>query len=444
MAALDALLYKWICRANARREDLDLPVGLAEESIALLKRTLGIDYLEQLLVADETPVLLFDDEANPLRKWLFSARVDEHIIQLLELASYIRTFADDPALLDKLEKLKRDRFWPVFFELAMAVRAKRACRVPQAVHLNPEIASSIGDFTVRIPGYGIPCECSRLGRSPQVAEPSVLGESLSHRISDGAKRLEVPVCIKIRSTVPLTGATYNNVLKLVRRGLADARRLKLPVEHRDGSTTVTFEILTESSEKVPGSGNVRISASEWDSGLRLYNVPARNREEITERFDSGERFYRYESVRLFTKFGEPVEVPDPFHRLTAKLKKKLKQTKTSAEHFGKIIFVEVPFDPQSLDQDRLREAVRAAALNSRSALAIILANREKNPQFRFHYSQSGTYNRNAAKMRPEVVGFFDRLSKAELNIDPVLGLPYPRPWSDAQVRARTISRPVPD
>jgi hypothetical protein len=137
-------------------------------------------------------------------------------------------------------------------------------------------------------------------------------------------------------------------------------------------------------------------------------------------------------------------ITDPFVRLTARLKKKLKQTKTSAEHFGKIILIEVPFDPRSLDQDKLQEAVRRAALSSRTALAIILAKRDGNPQFRHHYSQSAVYNQNATTMRPELASFFDRFSKAEVTTDPILDSPYPRSWPDAQARAAALAKSVPD
>src|SRR6266508_4279379 len=224
MANLDGLLYQWILRANARRDDLDLPTGFIEDSIGLLKRVLGTEYLEQLLITDSEPVHFLDDEANPLRKWLLSAMVDSHIIQVLELAGYLREFQDDASLPDKVQKLKQDSFWPILFEFAMATRVKRASRAPQNVSLNRETSNSIGDFTISAAGYAIPCECSRLGHSPQIMDPQALEESLSYRISDGTKQIAVALCVKIRSTEALTGSTYNVAIRLIRRGLADARK----------------------------------------------------------------------------------------------------------------------------------------------------------------------------------------------------------------------------
>src|SRR6185436_3380698 len=109
MESLDQLLYRWISRANERREDLDLPAGLIEDSIGVLKRVLGTEYLEQLLIEKVEPVHFLDDEVNPLRKWLLSPTVDYCIIQILEVAQYyFRTFRDDPSLADKVQKLKHD------------------------------------------------------------------------------------------------------------------------------------------------------------------------------------------------------------------------------------------------------------------------------------------------------------------------------------------------
>ncbi|MCU1308916.1 MAG: hypothetical protein JWO20_41 [Candidatus Angelobacter sp.] len=436
---LDHLLYKWIYQANKRREFLDLPIGLLEDSVAVLTRVLGFEYLKEQLIDDCNPVSFLDDEANPLRKWLYSARSDAHIIQVLELATYFKIFQDDPALMDKVQKLKYDSFWPMFFELAMAARLKRASRGLQEILLNPETSSSIGDFTIKAPGFQIPCECSRLARSPQITESKPLEERLSNRISEGAKRSPIALCVKVRSSEPLTGRNYNDTLQLVRKCLSDCRSAKLPTEYCAGATTVRFEALTESSEQMPFkmvAGRVQdVTGGDWDSAARFSWVPAAVSAEIESRIDRGEPFGEFESVRLFMKFGAATRQPDNYSRLTAKLKKKLKQTKISAEHFGKIVLVEVPFDLRSVDGEKLKSAVQAAASNSNSTLAIILANREPNPQIRFHYSQSGAFNHAAATMHPQFVELLNRMAQGEMTLDMLLGLPYRRSWADAAVHA---------
>ncbi len=448
MPSLDELLYKWIVRANARREDLDLPIGFVEDSIELLKLVLGAEYLEEVLITDDGPVHFLDDEANPLRKWLLSAKVDSHIIQVLELAGYFRTFQGDAFLADKVLKLKHDSFWPIFFELALAARLKRSCRSPQTVSLNQETASSIGDFTISAPGYNIPCECSRLGHSPQITAPGALEESLSHRISDGTKRLTVALCIKIRSSDALTGDTYNTVLRLIRKGLADAFASKLPSQHEDGSTMVTFEELVPSSEQMPfrmvDGRIVNVLGTDWDSASRLSRVPAYDFAEIEDRFEQGEKFESYEAVRLFMKFGQTVSQLDHYQRLTAKLRKKLKQTKLSSGYFGKVILIEVPFDFRKVDTDKVKEAVREAALHSNATVAVILAHREPCPHIRYQYSLFTSFSQTVGMIQPEVFDLFKRVSQGEISTDPILSSPFRRSWEEAQAHAGEIAKPNAD
>lgn len=444
MNNLDGLLYKWIQSANLLREDLDLPVGIIEESVALLKQVLGSDYLEELLIANTEPVHFLDDEANPLRKWLLSAIVEQHVIQVLELASYFKSFIVDAALPCKVERLKRHSFWPMFFELAMATRLKRASRAPQKVYLNPEIETSVGDFMVGTGQYDVPCECSRLGRTPAITEPDALREAISNRIGDATKQIVVPLCIKIRSTEALTGAVYNRVLQLLRKGLADARISKLPSEQKDGPTAVAVEVLTDASEKVPFrmiDGEItNVLGSDWDSAERLCRVPAKNSDELAGRYQHGEKFHEYESVRVFNKFGAPTDQIDHYDRLTKKLKKKLQQTKISAGHFGKVALIEVPFDLQTADTDRLKAAVRRAVTQSHTTLAVILANRQPTLQFRYHYGLAVTVNQTAVTIQPQLGELFQRAAQTEATVDPIPGSPYRRSWAEAQELAKKRQR----
>lgn len=444
MANLDDLLYRWIQQANTKREDLDLPAGVIEESIALLKRVLGSEYLQNLLIANTEPVHFLDNETDPLRKWLLSSLVDGYIIQVLELASYFKTFFDDPALPDKVERLKRHSFWPVFFELAMATRLKRASRGPQKVFLNPETESSIGDFTINTGEYDIPCECSRLGRTPAITEPDALREAISNRIGDGTLRIVIPLCIKIRSTQALTGPIYNRVLQLLRKGLADARISKLPSERKDGPTTLIVEELTDASEKVPfrivDDRVTNVLGSDWDSAERLCRVPAKDSDEIAHRYQQGEKFHEHEAVRVFTKFGVPADPTDHYDRLTRKLKKKLHQTKILPEHFGKVALIEVTFDLHTANPEKIKAAVRRAAVQSRTTLAVILANRQQNPHFRYHYVLAITANQTAVTIQPQVGDLLQRAAQGDAAFDPILGSPYYRSWSEAQEHARKIAK----
>ena len=433
MLGLDDVLYRWIFLANRRREDLDLPPGLIEDGVSILRTMFGPEYLDKLLIRDASRLAVLDKESNPLRRWLHSGRIDDHILNVLELSSYLRAFRDDEFLPDKVEKMKRDRFWPIFFELAMATRLKRVCKAGQNVVLNAESNESIGDFTIELSAFNVPCECSRLGNSPHITEPTILLERIFHHIEDKTKNILIPLCIKIRSQLPLTGHTYNSVLQLTRIALRGARARQLPIQRSDGQTTVSIELLTSRSEGVD-------KAADWDGGVRLHAVRAKSHAEVSEKYDRGEELERFEMVRLFVKFAKTRHQSDHYNRLTTKLQKKLRQTRISDRHMGKIVFIEVPFSLRKIDDDKLKLAVHAAAIHSRTALSIVLADREANPQTRYHYSQSATFNQTALRTgKPEIVELVDFLNcafQSELTLDPILGLPYRRNWSEALANQR--------
>lgn len=440
MDAVEIALYKWILGANERREALAFPPGLIEDSIALLRDLLGRDYLDRMLVSGSEPVSFLDPDANPLKMWLKSVAVDEHIVQVLELAAYFRNFRDDPALGDKIEKLKRDRFWPVFFEIAMAARMKKACQGSQSVALNRELPDRVGDFVMNVGGTNTPCECSRLGHSPQVNEPYILAESLSKRIADSTKPISLPLIFKIRSTDALTGQTYNVTLKLLRKCLADIKRSRLPTVHFEGPTSVCCGELTPYSERMPFkmiNGVVtNVEGTDWNTAHSIQRVLAASEEELAERFRAGERFRKFEAVRLFMKFGASNEGPDYYHRLTNKLSKKLKQTKVDAGNYGKLVFIEVPFDLRLADETKLTRAITEAVKHSRTTLGVVLAHREANPYYRHHYSLRGSLNTDAFAQKPDLVLIFERFRLGDTRIDPITGLPYQISWQEAFSRVQ--------
>ncbi len=58
---------------------------------------------------------------NPLRRYLRSARVDRHVVEIVELAQYLVEFRSDPNLKGKVERLKGESFWPTLSGSAIVV-----------------------------------------------------------------------------------------------------------------------------------------------------------------------------------------------------------------------------------------------------------------------------------------------------------------------------------
>lgn len=439
MPTVEDALYKWILVANEKRDELSLPPGLIEDSVGQLLLLLGRDYLDDLLVSGSEPISFFDSDVNPLKKWLKSALVEQHVVQILELAAYFRTFKDDPALGDKIHKLKRDRFRPVFFELAMAARMKAACQGSQSVTLNREQPDVIGDFALKVDDTNIACECSRLGHSPEVDEPHILSEHITKRIADATEQIRIPLIFKIRSKDALCGRSYNLILRLLRKCLADIKKSRLPTVHFEGTTSICCGELTPSSERMPFRlihGVVtNVEGTDWDSAQSLKRVLA-NEEEVIASFKDGKRFQEFEAVRIFMKFGPPNEAPDEYQRLANKLRKKLKQTKVVASNHGKVVFIEVPSDLRSADKDKLNAAITDAVKQSQTTLGVVFAHREGNPHYRHHYSLLVALNPSAIARKPELMAIFDRFRSDEARTDSITGLPYQTSWEEAYSRVQ--------
>jgi len=300
---------------------------------------------------------------------------------------------------------------------------------------------------MNVGGTNTPCECSRLGHSPQVNEPHILAESLSKRIADATKPIPVPLIFKIRSADALTGKTYNLILKLLRKCLADIKRSRLPAVHYEGLTSVCCGELTPHSERMPFrmiNGVVtNVEGTDWNTAQSLKRVPAADEEELAERFKAGERFREFEAVRIFMKFGAHSEGPDYYDRLTNKLRKKLKQTKVEPGNYGKLVFIEVPFDLRLADEAKLSRAVAEAVKHSHTTLGVVLAHREANPHYRHHYSLHGSLNKVAFALRSELISIFERFQFSDTLTDPVTGFPYQSSWQEAFSRVHA-SRKDPD
>ena len=125
--SLDHHLYHWISVANERAERYGFPPGLLEESLRRLKALLGEDYLVRIFEATEDFICSVSGSRN-LALASGRASVDDHVIQVMDLVATISEFPADPSLGDKVDRLKRNSFWPSQFEMAMALRAKNDWR----------------------------------------------------------------------------------------------------------------------------------------------------------------------------------------------------------------------------------------------------------------------------------------------------------------------------
>src|SRR5262249_6752499 len=116
-------------------------------------------------------------------------------------------------LSSKITKLKTDSFWPVFFELAMAMRMKRAINGFGTVYLCEESELAVGDFGFEIRGAHSACECTTLNHD---AEEEVQYWVLTQFYNSAEELLKAPpayACLKLTARTRLTGQLYCNAIR---------------------------------------------------------------------------------------------------------------------------------------------------------------------------------------------------------------------------------------
>lgn len=331
--ALECELYFWVQVANESRKRFLLPIGLIEDAIARLKLVFGEAYLSSLLEKKKQPIrFLVTEEVIPLRIWLGSPGVDKHVIQLLEFCTLLKTFQRDPNLNSKLEKLKKDAFHPVFFELAMAHRLKASAAPDGDVTLCTEDESAIGDFTLQFAGDLIACECSRLTFGPVEEEQFRILDLVYDYIADFAKTRPGKRLIKVKIDEPLTPHVFNpRLLVRLKKTINQFDRTSSRARTTDGTIDVQVEALCSDSERIPFEvidGRVTdVLGTSWTTALSIGDIVGYTEREVAELYRQGVKFQPKEHTRVLVEFPRTEQDYDLYKRLRQKINSKIKQTK---------------------------------------------------------------------------------------------------------------------
>jgi hypothetical protein len=432
--SLDHHLYHWISVANERAERYGFPPGLLEESLRRLKALLGEDYLVRIFEATEELHLLGLREQE-LARWLRGgASVDDHVIQVMDLVATMSEFAADPSLRDKVDRLKRNSFWPSQFEMAMALRAKRTIGADGAVFLSPETNTAIGDFVINWKHGLIACECARLAFGDEEEEQYRLVGDLYQYADKQIKKANQRCCLKIRVGGPLVSTSFTATTRAIKTAFSrfgSAGRVSTEVE----GAKVELEALTVDSERIPFryiDGRVQdVLGTEWVTAHSLSYVNAKDGDEAAAMYRAGEEFDRDEYARVFISWDRNRPAFDPYGRILNKIKKKRHQTKSNAGIYGRIIFIEVQWDLELGDIERLARMVNHELDESRNTIAVLIAQRLASVHYRrwykFYPSKIGAaYERDSS-----LIQFLNRFILYERDFDPILNRRYSRTWEEA-------------
>jgi hypothetical protein len=431
---LDEYLYRWISVANERAERYSFPPGLIEESVQVLKVQLGEDYLMQIFEGSENLHLL-GLRGQELDRWLRGgANVDDHVIQVLDLAALLREFKEDPFLEGKVGRLKRSSFWPSQFELAMALRAKRVIGTDGSVRLSRETNTAVGDFIIDWKQGSIACECARLAFGEEEEEQYRLVGDLYHYTDHQIKKSKRPCCVKIRVRGPLIPTAFTATIRCLKGAFSHFGRTN-DASHEVEGIQVTIEPLTGDSERIPFryiDGRVQdIRSSEWVMVQSLSYVNARDGDEAAAMYRAGVDLVHDEYARVFLSWERNPADIDPYARIQNKVKKKRHQTKAEGGTYGRIIFLESQWDVDLLDTDRLRPIIDHELDGSRNTITVVLAQRCASVHYRRWYkfvvSKVGTsYAADSA-----LLAFLERMICYDRDFDPILNQRYLRTWEQA-------------
>jgi hypothetical protein len=437
---LDERLYRWISIANESAERFDFPPGLIEESIQSLKTHLGEAFLTDIFKGTQSLHIL-GLRGQVLDRWLRGgASVDDHVIQVLDLVSVLAEFKDDPCLGDKLDRLKRNAFWPSQFELAMAQRAKRTIGGAGSVRLSCETKTAVGDFIIELKEGSIACECARLEFGDEEEEQYKLVGDLYQYLDHRLKRTERRCCVKIRIHAPLNPSTFGAAVQCTKTAFSRFNYKGEEASEERQDAKVTIEPLTEQSERIPFryvNGRVEdVLGTKWVSAQSLCRVNAATDEEATDMYRAGADLGGDEYARVFIAWERRPADLDPYARIRSKIKKKKYQTKAGAGLLGRAIFLESQWNLTLVDADRLGKIVDNEMSNSKNTIVVVIGERcasvHYRPWYRYFISNLGsTFASNKV-----IHDFLFRLSTYDRDFDPILNQRYRRTWKESAERVR--------
>lgn len=432
--SIDHHLYHWISVANERADRYGFPPGLIEESLQRLKNLLGEDYLLGVFEG-QADLHLLGLREQELDRWLRGgANVDDHVIQVIDLAATLSEFTTDPSLPDKIDRMKRSSFWPTQFELAMALRAKRTIGSDGQVKLSPETNTAAGDFTIEWQQGTIACECARLAFGEEEEEQYRLLGDLHQYVEKQIKKAKQPCCLKIRIGGPLVPTAFTATTRATRTAFSRFAAIGRNFVEVD-EAHVELELLTEKSERIPFryiDGRVQdIFGTEWVTAHSLCYVNASDGDEAAAMYRSGDDFAREEYGRVFISWKRGRPDFDPYARIRNKIKKKRHQTKSGAGIYGRIIFLESQWNLDLIEHERLAHIVNHELDESRNTVAVFIAERCASVHYRRWYkflvSRIGSfYERDTS-----LICFLNRLVCYDRDFDPILSRRYSRTWDEA-------------
>lgn len=218
----------WVNQAFKRHKDLDIPLPTLLGSFDEVCDAVGECWLQE---QNDRLQLAHISVSNipPLYRNL-SSPADTCLVEVCELAAYLKHFLQDPALVPMIKDLQSAKYESTSHELALAYRWSKA---GSDVQLRPSVPKGEADFLARIEDLPFTVEVSGF--------PSDIFRTIEWRIplivEDAIKSVfgeDHAIAVKLR----FSGLPDGNAEQMIRQAVVDAcQRL----QHEDDKQSIGFE-----------------------------------------------------------------------------------------------------------------------------------------------------------------------------------------------------------
>jgi hypothetical protein len=424
----------WLQYAAERGGMLGLEFSAIAESQAIVCGAVGAAWLDQQERASRDKVMPITS-THPLYRNL-NAPTDSSVLEICELALYLREFQSDPALPAIIQDLRTAKFEAVFLELAFAYRWRDG---GADVHLRTATPNGEADFQATIDGLPFTVEVSSFVHDVFSSEQFRLAGVVSDTMTSVLEKRPPAAAVRIW----IEQRTPGNFEAAIRASVRDAclawskagttAPLLLPAAF--GRLEVS-ELTAADGEPAPDAqGRPEfVAARDWDVVLRA----------VEKRLEEGEPLYRLpdraggEYGRVYMRF--PEDERDIYVRIASKLKKEARQLRGVPTPRVVILDLSSPEfgDVFQLDPDRLTPAVRTILRSIPELAAVFLTMRRWTSALRHKYY--GMFLDNGASVYRIPSRFMHRYSQREWTWDFIGG----REYADAAEYTSGVTGPFAD
>jgi hypothetical protein len=182
----------WLQYASERANALGVEFATIAESHAIVSGAVGPEWVEDQERTGKNLAMLIIAK-HPLYRHLH-APTDTSVLEICELALYLREFQRDPALAAIVKDLRSDKYDAVLLELAFAYRWRDA---GAKVHLRPLTPSGEADFVAEIEELPFTVEVSAFPHDVFVSERFRLAGVVADTMVSVLQKQPPPVAVRL-------------------------------------------------------------------------------------------------------------------------------------------------------------------------------------------------------------------------------------------------------